>query len=327
MDRRAFLTMVGGSMLAGPLPASGQQAGKATRIGYLAPGTATTNAGLRKAFTDGLRDHGWIEEGNLAIEYRWAGDEQSTLNAQAAELARLPLDLIFAINTPAALAMKRTGTRLPIVFAQVSEPIAIGLVESLARPGRNFTGLTTINRELMAKRLELLKETIPGLTRVGHLANPGYEVHKAQLTEMTAAARALGLTLHLAEVRSPSEFEGALARMTAAHVGAFIVQQDDLFVANRVLLIDLAAQRRLPGMFVFSLYPRAGGFMSYGANAEDLYRRAAEYVDRILKGAKPSDLPVERPAKFELVINAKTAKALGLTIPQTVLLQADQVIE
>jgi putative tryptophan/tyrosine transport system substrate-binding protein len=307
MDRRAFLTMVVGSTLAAPLPASGQPAGKATRIGYLAPG--------------------WIEERNLAIEYRWAGDEQSTLNAQAAELARLPLDLIFAINTPAALAMKRTGTRLPIVFAQVSEPIAIGLVESLARPGRNFTGLTTINRELMAKRLELLKETIPGLTRVGHLANPGYEVHKAQVAEMTAAARALGLSLHLAEVRSPSEFDGAFARLTAAQVGAFIVQQDDLFVANRTLLIDLAAQRRLPGMFVFSFYPRAGGFMSYGANAEDLYRRAAEYVDKILKGAKPADLPVERPAKFELVINLKTAKALGLTIPQTLILQADQVIE
>src|SRR5262245_13371164 len=327
MDRRAFITIVGGSILGGLLAASGQDAGKASRIGYLAPGTATSNAGLRKTFTDGLRDHGWIEERNLAIEYRWAGDEESTLNAQAAELARLPLDLIFAINTPAALAMKRTGTSLPVVFAQVSEPIAIGLVESLARPGRNFTGLTTINRELMAKRLELLKETIPGLTRVGHLANPGYEVHKAQVAEMTAAARALGLSLHVAEVRSPSEFEGAFARFTAAQVGAFIVQQDDLFVANRTLLIDLGGRRRLPGMFVFSFYPKAGGFMSYGANAEDLYRRAAEYVDKILKGAKPADLPVERPAKFELVINLKTAGALGVTVPQTLILQADQVIE
>jgi putative tryptophan/tyrosine transport system substrate-binding protein len=252
------------------LAAESQQAGKVAQIGYLAPGTATTNAELRKAFTDGLRDHGLIEGKNIAIEYRWAGDLQSTLDALAAELARLPLDLILAIKTPAALAMKRTGTRLPIVFAQVSEPIAIGLVESLARPGRNFTGLTTINRELMAKRLELLKETIPGLSRVGHLANPGYEVHKAQVAEMTAAARALGLSLHVAEVRSPSEFERAFARFTAAQVGAFIVQQDDLFVANRTLLIDLAARRRLPGMFVFSFYPKAGGFMSYGANAEDL---------------------------------------------------------
>ncbi|PYN42207.1 MAG: ABC transporter substrate-binding protein [Candidatus Rokuibacteriota bacterium] len=315
------------SLILAPLAAEGQQAEKRARIGYLSSGTATANAGLRKAFTDGLRDHGWIEEKNIAIEYRWEGAGKPTLDALAAELARLPLDAIFAVDTPASLAMKRTGTTLPVVFATVSEPVVIGLVDSLSRPGRNFTGLTTINRELMPKRLEVLKETIPGLTRVAYLANPGYEVHKAQLTEMGAAARSLGLTLHLAEVRAPSEFEGAFARMAAAHVGAFIVQQDPLFVGNRALVIDSATQRRLPGMYVFSLYPRSGGFMSYGAHAEDLYRRAAEYVDRILKGAKPSDLPVERPTKFELVINLKTAKALGLTIPPTLLLQADQVIE
>ena len=327
MDRRTFLSTLAAGLLAAPVAAQGQPAGKVARIGYLAGGTATTNAGFRKAFTDGLRDHGWIEEKNIAIEYGWAGAGQSTLDALAAELARLPLDVIFAVNTPASLATKRTGTTLPVVFAQVSEPVAIGLVDSLARPGRNFTGLTTINRELMSKRLDLLKEAIPGLTRVGYLANPEYEVHKPQLTEMSTAARGLGLTLHLAEVRSSAEFEGAFARMAAAHVGAIIVQQDDLFVANRALLIELATKRRLPGMFVFSLYPRAGGLMSYGANAEDLYRRAAEYVDRILKGAKPADLPVERPTKFELAINLKTAKALGLTVPRSLLLRADQVIE
>src|SRR5262245_1195259 len=215
----------------------------------------------------------------------------------------------------------------PSSLPPVSEPVAIALVESLARPGRNITGLTTMNRELMSKRLELLKETIPGLTRVGYLANPGYEVHKAQLTEMDAAARGLGLTLHLVEVRAPSGLEGAFARMAAVQVGAFIVQQDPLFVANRALIIDSAVQRRLPSMYVFSLYPRSGGLMSYGANAADLYRRAAEYVDRVLKGAKPSDLPVERSTKFDLVINLKTAKALGLTIPQSLLQRADQVIE
>jgi putative ABC transport system substrate-binding protein len=209
----------------------------------------------------------------------------------------------------------------------VSEPVVTGLVESLARPGRNFTGLTTINRELMSKRLELLKETIPSLTRVGYLANPGYAVHKPQLAEMETAARGLGLTLHLAEVRTPAEFQGAFARMAAAHVGAIVVQQDELFVINRALLIELATQHKLPGMFVFSLYPRAGGLMSYGANGEDLYRRAAEYVDKILKGAKPSELPVARPTKFELTLNLKTAKALGLTIPPGLLLRADQVIE
>jgi putative ABC transport system substrate-binding protein len=327
MERRAFLSILAGGLLGTPRTAQGQPGGKVARIGYLALGTATTNAGFRKAFIDGLHDHGWVEDRNIAIEYRWVGTGQPPLDAFAAELARLSLDLIFAVNTPAALAMKRTGTKLPVVFAQVSEPVAVGLVDSLARPGRNFTGLTTINRELMAKRLELLKETIPGLSRVGHLANPGYDVHKAQLAEMRTAARGLGLTLHLAEVLGPAEFEAAFARMAAARVGAFIVQQDDLFVANRALITDLASRHRLPGMFVFSLYPREGGLMSYGANGEDLYRRAAEYVDRILKGAKPSGLPVARPTKFELVINLKTAKALGLTIPQSVLLQADQVLE
>jgi putative tryptophan/tyrosine transport system substrate-binding protein len=326
MDRRTFLSTFGVS-LAAPIAAEAQQAGKVARIGYLSLGAATTNAGLRKAFTDGLRDHGWIEEKNIAIEYRWEGAGNPSLDALAAELARLPLDAIFAVDTPTALAMKRTGTSLPVVFATVSEPVVIGLAASLARPGRNFTGLTTINRELMSKRLEILKETMPVLTRVGYLANPGYEVHRTQLTEMTAAARGLGLTLHLAEVRAPSEFEKAFAHMAAAHVGAFIVQQDPLFVGNRAVLIESAAQRRLPGMYVFSLYPRSGGFMSYGANAQDLYRRAAGHIDRILKGAKPSDLPVERPTKFELAINLKTAKALALTIPQSVLARADEVIE
>ena len=327
MKRRTFIGVVAGGLLVSPVASEAQQAGKVARIGYLSLGTATTNAGLLKAFLDGLREHGWIEGKNVAIEYRWEGAGKSAVDALAAELVRLPLDAIFAVNSRAAVATKRTGTTLPVVFAQVSEPVAIGLVDSLSRPGRNFTGLTTINRELMAKRLEVLKETIPGLARVGYLANPGYEVHKPQLVEMDAAARGLGLTLHLADVRAPSEIEGAFARMAAAHAGAFIVQQDDLFVANRALIIDSAVQRRLPGMYVFSLYPRAGGFMSYGANAEDLYRRAAGYMDRILKGTKPSALPVEQPTKFELVINLKTAKALGLTIPRTLLARADEVIQ
>jgi putative tryptophan/tyrosine transport system substrate-binding protein len=374
-----------------PIASEAQDAGKVARIGYLSPGTAAAEAGLRQAFIEGLREHGWIEDKNLAIEYRWEGAGQPTLHALAAELAQLPLAAIFATNTPAALAMKQTGTTRPVVFATVSEPVAIGLVESLAQPGRNFTGLTTINRDLMPKRLELLKETIPGLARVGYLANPGYEVHTAQLTAMEAAARRLGLTLHLAEVRAPAEFEGAFARLAAAHVGAFIVQQDYLFIDNRARVIAAAARHRLPGMYVFSLYPHSGGFMSYGAKAEELYRRAAEYmdrilisallilpgllfslhdrrlaalavqhrlpaiyttqsfaeaggllaygpkpaevsrlgagyVDRILKGAKPADLPVERPTAFELVINLKTAQALGLTIPPVLLFQAAEMI-
>ena len=299
--------------------------GKA-RIGYLASSTPTVGAGLLKAFTDGLQEHSWTEGKNIAIEFRWESPGK-TLDSNAAELARLPLDVIVAVNTPAALATKRTGTMLPVVFATVSEPVVTGLVSSLARPGNNFTGLTTINRELMSKRLEVLKQTVPGLARIGYLANPGYAVHQVQLGEMNTTARGLGLTLQLAEARTPSEFEGAFARMTTAQVGALIVQQDELFRDHRLAIVELARRRRWPDMYVFSLYPRSGGLMSYGANAEDLYRRSAGYVDRILKGAKPSELPVERPSKFELVINLKTAKALGLTIPQSLLLQADQLIE
>ena len=328
INRRTFLCAVSASLFTAPLAAKAQPVGKIARVGYLAPGTPTAMVGLRKAFVDGLREHGWVEDKNITIIEYWAQDAaQAKLDELAAELVRLPLDLIFAVNTPAALAAKRTGTKLPVVFAQVSEPVVIGLVESLARPGRNFTGLTTINRELMSKRLELLKQTVPGLTRVGYLANPAYEVHKVQLEEMTATARGLGLALHLAEAGSASELEAAFARMAAAQVGAVIVQQSDLFIANRVIITEQAIRRRLPSMYVVSLYPRAGGLMSYGANSEDLYRRAAGYVDKILKGTKPADLPVERPVTFELAINLKTATALGLTIPPSLLGRADQVIE
>src|SRR5262245_14957568 len=263
MNRRAFVTGLG-AVLAAPRVADAQP-GRLARTGYLSSGTATSNAGLRKAFTEGLRDHGWIEEKNIAIEYRGEGPGKPTLDALAAELVRLPLDAILAVNTPASLATKRTGTTLPVVFATVSEPVGIGLVESLARPGRNFTGLTTINRELMSKRLEVLKEAIPGLVRVGYLANPDYVIHQAQLAEMQTAARGLGLALHPVEVREPSDFDGAFTRMAAAHVGAFIVQQDEIFIINRPLILSLAARRRLPGMYVFSLYPLSGGLMSYGA--------------------------------------------------------------
>jgi putative ABC transport system substrate-binding protein len=314
------------SLLGAPLALEAPPAGKVARIGYLAPGTATTSAGGLKAFTEGLRQHGWIEGQNLAIEYRWAEGRYERLPDLAADLARLPLDAIFAVNTPTALAMQRTGTTRPVVFAIVSEPVEIGLVESLPRPGRNFTGLTTINRELMAKRLEVLTETLPGLTQVGYLANPDYVAHAAQRAEMEAAARGLGLTLHLAEARAPAELEGAFARLAAAHVGAFILQQDALFGNHRARVITLATQHRLPGMSVWSFYPRSGGFMSYGANTEDLNRRAADYVDKILKGALPADLPVERPTTFELVINLKTAEALRITVPPALLFQATEVI-
>jgi len=322
----AFVVMAF-AILAPAHPAGAQQGGNMPRIGFLAPGAAETDAAFAQAFSEGLREHGWVDGQNIAIEYRWALGKLDRLPELAAELVRLQVEVIFATNTPAVVAVKKTGTTIPVVFAAVSEPIEIGAVASLARPGGNFTGLTTSNRELMPKRLELLKEAMTTLTRVGYLANPTYAVHQPQLQEMQASARSLGMELHPFEVRDGSELERAFAGMAVAHVGAFIVQQDHLFVSHRRKILDLAAQSRLPGMYVGSFYTDDGGLISYGAHFEDLFRRTATYVDRILKGAKPADLPVERPIKFELVINLKTAKALGLTMPPTLLFQADKVIQ
>ena len=308
-------------------PAGAQQAGNMPRIGFLGPGAPQTRASCVPGFSEGLREHGWVEGQNIAIEYRWAEGKLDRLPQLAAELVQLPVAVIFAVNTPAVLAVKQTGTPLPVVFAAVSEPIEIGAVRSLARPGGNFTGLTTMNRELMPKRLELLKEAAPEIRRVGYLANPTYAGHQPQLHEMQAAARSLGIELHLFEVREGSELERAFAGMAAAHVGAFIVQQDVLFGAHRRTIIDLAAQSHLPGMYPGSLYPDDGGLISYAVHIDDLCRRTATYVDKILKGAPPADLPVERPMKFELVINLTTAQALGLTIPPRLLFQADRVIQ
>jgi putative ABC transport system substrate-binding protein len=323
----AVFVVIAFAILAPIHPTGAQQAGNTPRIGFLAPGSAQTNAADAHAFSEGLREHGWVDGQNLAIEYRWALGELDRLPELAAELVRLPVEVIFATHTPAVVAVKQTGTQIPVVFAAVSEPIEIGAVASLARPGGNFTGLTTINRELMPKRLELLKEATTELTRVGYLANPTYAVHQPQRQEMQAAAASLGMELHLFEVRDGAELERAFAGMAAAQVGAFIVQQDPLFVSHRRTIVDLAAQSRLPGMYPGSVYTDDGGLISYGAHLEDLFRRTATYVDKILKGANPADLPVERPIKFELVINLKTAQALGLTIPPTLLFQADKVIQ
>jgi putative ABC transport system substrate-binding protein len=315
------------TILASIPPARAQQTGNWPRIGFLGPGAPLTAASCVPGFSEGLREHGWVEGQNIAIEYRWAEGRAERLPALAAELVQLPVEVLFAVNTPAVLAVKQTGTPLPVVFTAVSEPIEIGVVHSLARPGGNFTGLTTMNRELMPKRLELLKEATPGLTRVGYLANPTYAGHHPQLHEMQVAAQSLGLELPLFEVREGAELERAFAGMAAAHVGAFIVQQDVLFGAHRRTIIALAAQRRLPGMYPGSFYADDGGLLSYAAHIEDLCRRSATYIDKILKGAPPAELPIERPMKFELVINLTTAKALGLTIPPRLLFQADKVIQ
>jgi putative tryptophan/tyrosine transport system substrate-binding protein len=315
------------ALLVVPLAAEAQPPPKVPWIGVLWPDSSTAAARLDEAFRQGLHELGYVEGQTIGVEERWAEGQLERLPALAAELVRLRVAVIVATYTPVVVAVKQTGTQIPVVFVAVSEPIEIGAVASLADPGGNFTGLTTINRELMPKRLELLQEALPGLTRVGYLANPTYAVHQPQLHEMQAAARALGMALYPFEVRDGAELERAFAGMAAAHVGAFIVQQDPLFTSHRQTITELAAQSRLPGMYIASLYPYGGGLISYGAHFEDLFRRAATYVDKILKGTPPAELPVERPRKFELVINLKTAQALGLTIPPTLLFQADEVIK
>ena len=267
--RIAAFVVMAFAILAHVHDAGAQQVGNMPRIGFLASGSAQTDAVFAHAFREGLRERGWVEGQNIAIEYRWALGALDRLPELAADLVRLPVAVLFATNTPAVVAVKQMGTTLPVVLAAVSEPIEIGAVASLTRPGGNFTGLTTSGRELMPKRLELLKEALPELTQVGYLANPTYAVHQPQLHEMQAAAWSLGMALHPFEVREESELERAFAGMAAAHMGAFIVQQDPLFIAHRRQIIALAAQHRLPGMYIASYYTDDGGLISYGTHHED----------------------------------------------------------
>ncbi|MBI3127933.1 MAG: ABC transporter substrate-binding protein [Candidatus Tectomicrobia bacterium] len=326
MSRKIAIFAMALALLASAWPAEAQRLEEPRRIGFLSTGSPGPSSSAIKAFLEGLRGHGWAEGRNIAIEYRWAGESRKSLQDLAAEVARLPVDVIFVRTTPAALALKKTGTKIPVVFVAVSEPIGTGLVASLARPGGNFTGITSINRDLMPKRLELLKEVLPGLARVGHIANPGYAIHQVQVKEMREAARALEMELLVFEARTIPEAERAFAGMAEARVGAFIMQQGPPFLYLRREILGLAARSGLAGMYPASFWTHDGGLISYGANSDDYHRRSAAFVDKILKGAKPGDLPVERPTKLELVINLKTAKALGITIPPEVLQRADRVI-
>jgi putative ABC transport system substrate-binding protein len=312
-------------LLALCLPAEAQQAGKVYRIGYLVSRSALEPRD--EAFRQGLRDLGYVEGKNIIIEYRFTG-EREQIPKLAAELVRLKVDIIVAPGTPVAQAAKTATRTIPIVFAGVADPVGTGLVASLARPGGNITGLTPISAELSAKRLELLKETVPRVSRIAVLSTPDYPlpVKTETLKEMEAVARALGVQLQFLEVRGPNDFDSAFGAMRKERAGAFTVLPIPMFLAERRRILDLAAKNRLPAIFHWSEYVEAGGLMSYGADGVALFRRAATYVDKILKGAKPGDLPVEQPTKFEMVINLKAAKQIGLTIPPNVLARADKVI-
>jgi putative ABC transport system substrate-binding protein len=329
VERRKFIEVVAGGLLAAPLAAEAQQAAQIARIGFLMLNLAP-NLHLREAFRQGLRDLGYVEGRNVVIEYRDAGGKPERLPALAAELVALKVDVIVAGGTPQVLPAKQLTRTIPIVFASSADPVTDGLVTSLARPGGNVTGLSNLTSELVGKCLEQLKQAVPGVSRVAVLWQPGglgERTEKDMLKGADVAARALGMRLQVVEARGPADFDRAFSDMTRARAGALTVLQSAMLNTERRHLVDLAAKNRLPAVYPGREFVDAGGLMSYGPNIADLFRRAATYVDKILKGAKPGDLPVEQPTKFELVINLKTAKALGLTIPPSVLGRADEIIQ
>ena len=315
------------SLVLAPLGAGAQQTGKVYRIGVLETMSATLNTANLNAFRQGLRELGYVEGRDFVIEYRSADGRPESFPGLATELVRLKVDLIVTRGTPAVLAAEKATGSIPIVMATSADPTRFGIVSSLARPGGNVTGLSTVAVELAGKRLELLKEAVPRIARIALIANMSSPASGSQWRQMEAAARSLGFEPQLLDVRAPEDFARAFDIAIKQRADAVQVANDTLTQTNFRRIVDLSAKHRLPSMFSSREFVDAGGLMAYGPNFTDLYRRAATYVDKILKGAKPADLPVEQPTKFELVINLKTAKALGLTIPPTLLIRADQVIE
>jgi putative ABC transport system substrate-binding protein len=330
IDRRAFIAGTGAVLLAAPLAAEAQPAAKIPRIGFLSLNLAP-NSHLHEAFRQGLRDLGYIQGRNIVIEIRDAEGKYERLPALAVELVALKVDVIVTGGgTPPALAAKQATKTIPIVFASAPDPVTDGLVASLARPGGNVTGLSNINPELVGKCLEQLKQAVPGVSRVAVLWQPGFmdqRTDREMLKAEDVAAQALGVRLQFVEARGPADLDRAFSDMTKARAGALTVLPSAMLFTERRRLVDLAAKSRLPAVYPQKEFVEAGGLMAYGPSLADLFRRTAIYVDKILKGAKPADLPVEQPTKFELVINLKTAKALGLTIPPPLLARADHVVE
>ena len=327
ISRRAFLRSVALGVLVPPLAADAQQPAKAPRIGLLSEFSPADSALWYEAFRQGLRNLGWVEGKNINIDYRYTEGRHDRLPGLAAELVNLRVDIIVTVTTPVALAAKNATRTIPIVMASVGvDPVGAGLVESLARPGGNITGLSQMVPELVGKRLELLREMDPKLSRVAVLwdaRDPSATLWK----EMQLPARALGVQLHSLEVRSPKDLDRAFEDATRARAGAVVITPSMVSATNLKRIADLAAKSRLPSIYHRREFADSGGLIAYGVDRSDMFRRAATYVDKILKGAKPADLPVEQPTKFELVINLKTAQALGLTIPPSLLLRADQIIE
>ena len=329
MKRREFITLLGGAAstsIAWPQTARAQQPEKIARIGYLELGPASTRMGRVEALRAGLRDLGYVEGRDFVIEFRWA-EKVEQLSELAAEFVRMSVDVIFAPHSTVVEAARQATKTIPIVFASHADPVGIGHVASLARPGGNITGLTMLLTDLVVKELEILKETVPHATRIGILWNPTTPSNRPAVKAVEAAGEKAGVQLLKLPAGTAEDFDGAFSKMTRERVVGFLVVMSPVAVIQRVLLAELALKHRLPGMFGDKENVEAGGLMSYAADLIDLHRRAAVYIDKILKGSKPAELPVEQASKYELVVNLKTAKALSLTLPESILVRANEVIE
>jgi putative ABC transport system substrate-binding protein len=329
MKRREFITLLGGAAATWPMAARAQQGSTVRRVGFLLPGGARTTVvrGQLDAFRQGLKECGWVEGQNVSVEYRFAEGREDALPTIAAELVQSRLDVIVAEGTAAIWAAKTVTQTIPIVMATSADPVGAGLVTSLNRPGGNITGLSIQTSELSGKRLQLLTEIVPGLARVAVLSNSLNPSNSLVLEQTKAAAQSLGTEIYVVEVQAPDKFESAFAAVATARAGALIVLPDPLLYGQHPHIVTFTAAFHLPALFPEKEVAEAGGLIAYGPSIPASFRGAAAYVDKILRGAKPADLPVEQPTKFELVVNLQTARAIGVTIPTSILLRADEVIE
>ena len=325
MERRTFLGVIAAALLAAPLAPGAQQAGKSARVGYLTTGERLGPVG--EAFAGALRGYGWVEGQNLVMEYRFGGEQYERLDALARDLARLQVDVIFAASAPAAQAAKAATTTIPIVFHTLNDPVRAGLVASFARPGGNMTGNAGLGPELDQKRIELLKELVPALSTATVLVNPSNPMTPPRLGVIEETGRRLRVQIRVLAASNAKDLDEAFRAMARAKPAGLIVFEDPILTLHRQRIIDFARKQGLPTVYTQSDWAMQGGLVEYAPNQREMFRQAARYVDSILRGAKPADLPIQQPTKYELVINLKTAKALGLTIPPSLLQRADQVIE
>ena len=326
MKRRKFITLLGGA--AGwPLVARAQQSAKVPRVGFMGNSTEALETNLVSPFRERLRELGYEDGRNIAVEYRWAEGKYERFPALVAELLAAKVDVIVTAGTPASLAVKKATTTVPVVMVAVGDPIETGLVPSLARPSGNLTGLSSIAPDLEGKRLELLREVVPKLALVGVFFNPANPFHTVSMRNASKAAEALGIKLLPLAVRASQDLDGAFAVILKEKPDALLILADRVYLHERKRITDFSLRHRLPNANAHKEMVEAGGLMSYGPSYEDMHRRAADYVDKILKGAKPGDLPIQQPTKFDLKINLKTAKALGIAVPPTLLARADEVVE